>query len=211
MTKAKKQFDKSIKRCEELLKLDANIKSAQSAGKLDVQPSNDVLRAAIVIAVAAFDAYATDCFAEKFVVYIKHNSVDGSLEKLLLDSGFTIKFALSLLDSDRPYRKIRTLINRYYAKYTTQKLGVIDELFLQYHIKDITKNAAKRSGKNVDRLLGSVNKIIERRHNIVHDGDYNIHGKIKPVRETDISRISDLKILVDNMDYIIENRCERRS
>ena len=63
-----------------------------------------------------------------------------------------------------------------------------------WSLLDSISQAAKKSGKNVDRLLGSVNKIIERRHNIVHDGDYNIHGKINPVRETDINRISDLKI-----------------
>ena len=43
-------------------------------------------------------------------------------------------------------------------------------------------------------------------HSIVHDGDYNDKNRIKTVSSTDLKRIQDLKILVDNMDYIIENR-----
>jgi hypothetical protein len=205
MTNAKVKFDKTIDRCKELIRTHTELKKAHENG-LDAFPSQDILRAAIVLAVAAFDAYATDCFAEKFVVYIKRNKIDDSLEKLLLDSGFTVKFSLELLDTDRPYRKIRTLIDRHYAKYTTQKLNVVDGLFLQYRIKSITKNAAKKSGKNVDRILGSVNKIIDRRHSIVHDGDYDEFSRIKSVTSADIRRIGDLKILVDNMDLIVENR-----
>ena len=98
------------------------------------------------------------------------------------------------------------MIDHFYYKYTTQRLNVIDDLFKQYHIQGLTKNAAKRSGRNSETLLNSVNKIIERRHSIVHDGDYNDHNHIRNVTKTDVKRIKDLKLLVDNMDYIIENR-----
>ena len=79
---------------------------------------------------------------------------------------------------------------------------------LWWQIRDVLE---KKSPKfvlleNVDRLLKSVDKIIERRHSIVHDGDYNDKNRIKTVSSTDLKRIQDLKILVDNMDYIIENR-----
>lgn len=208
MTNAKKKFDKTITRCEELIETYKEIKQQheQENCNIVIQPSQDILRASIVLAVAAFDAYATDCFSEKFIVYIKKHNIDDSMEKLLAESGFSIKFSLELLNSDRPYRKIRTLIDRHYSKYTTQKLDVIDELFLQYRIKKITSNAAKKSGKNEKRLLGSVNKIIERRHSIVHDGDYNEHSRIKPVYESDVARIEDLKLLVEKLDEIIENK-----
>lgn len=176
---------------------------------MDITVSQDILRGTIVLAVAAFDAYATDCFAEKFIFYIKHKGVDSALEELLTRSGFDIKFSLELINSDRPYRKIHTIIEKYYSKYTTQRLSVIDELFLQYHILGITKNAANKSKKK--RLLGSVQKIIERRHSIVHDGDYNEHKRIKNVSESDLKRISDLEILVSNMDDIIEARFARIS
>lgn len=203
MSNAKIKFDKTYNRCNEMIQLYNELKA--NAEEND-NISQDILRGSIVLAVAAFDAYATDCFSEYFVTYIKKYGIDDSLEELLGKAGFTVKFALELINSERPYRKIRTLIDKYYYKYTTQKLVVIDELFKQYHIMGLTKNAARRSGKNVDRLLKSVDKIIERRHSIVHDGDYNDKNRIKTVSSTDLKRIQDLKILVDNMDYIIENR-----
>lgn len=206
MSNAKKKFDKTYNRCNEMISLYYELKAN---AKEHETVSQDILRGAIVLAVAAFDSYATDCFSEHFVAYIKKYNVDKSLEELLGQAGFTIKFALELINSDRPYRKIRTLIERYYYKYTTQKLAVIDDLFRQYHLDNLTKNAAKRSGKNPERLLSSINKIIERRHSIVHDGDYNDHNKIKNVSNTDLNRIQDLKILVDNMEHIINSKLNK--
>lgn len=203
MSLAKQKFDKTFNRCNEMVNT-YNVMKENANEECVI--SQDILRGAIVLAVAAFDAYATDCFSEYFVHYVKKYGVDSSLEELLKQAGFTVKFALELIDSDRPYRKIRTLIDKYYYKYTTQKLNVIDELYKQYHIQGLTKNAARRSGKNERILLQSVNKIIERRHSIVHDGDYNEHNKIKSVSSNDLKRIIDLKVLVDNMEYIISNR-----
>ena len=205
MSVAKLKFDKTINRCMDLVSLYEQLK-ADNPG---MNFSQDILRGAIVLAVAAFDAYATDCFAEHFVVYIKTNKIDASLEELLEKAGFTTKFALSLLKTERPYRKIRTLIDRYSCKYTTQKLQVVDDLFKNYHIKNLTLNAAQKSGKNAKRLLNSVTTVIERRHSIVHDGDYNEHNRIKSVVDTDLKRIGDLKILVENMEDIIENKFKK--
>lgn len=207
MSIAKEKFDKTYNRCKEMITLYNNIKENCEDER---NISQDMLRGAIVLSVAAFDAYATDCFSEHFVPYIKRKGIDDSLETLLNNAGFTVKFALELIDSERPYRKIRTLIDKYYYKYTTQRLNVIDDLFKQYHILGLTKNAAQRSGRNRDVLLKSVEKIIERRHSIVHDGDYNDHNRIRKVSPADIKRIDDLKILVDNMEFIINNRMHQR-
>ena len=200
MSKAKIKFDKTINRCNEMVDLYNELKSKGET------PSQDILRGAIVLSVAAFDAYATDCFSEHFVDYIKNNSIDNSIVELLSDAGFDIKFALELLNSDRPYRRIRTLIDRYYSKYTTQKMNVVDNLFKLYHLKGITKRAAEKAGKKPDVFIKSIEKLIERRHSIVHDGDYNDHKRIKPVKETDVRRIKYLKLLVDNMESIIESK-----
>lgn len=200
MSNAKVKFDKTIARCNEMVALYNKLKS-----DCDIV-SQDILRGAIVLSVAAFDAYATDCFSEHFVEYIKKNRVDDSLIELLTLAGFDVKFALDLLNADRPYRKIRTLIDRYYSKYTTQKMNVIDDLFRLYHLNCITKCAAKKSGKNPEVLIKSVEKLIGRRHSIVHDGDYNEHSRITAVSESDIKKIRSLEILVSNMEDIINNK-----
>ena len=78
-----------------------------------------------------------------------------------------------------------------------------------YCIRQFTHNAANRSGKDPQRLLSSVQKLVNRRHSIAHDSDYNEHGKLKRVNAMDTNRINDLKLLVDNMDAIIENKFSR--
>lgn len=131
MTNAKAKFDKTISRCKEQIQLYERLKVVQEEHpEIDINVSQDILRGAIVLAVAAFDAYATDCFVEMFIPYIKKRGVDESLTELLAKAGFDIKFAVGLIESERPYRKIRTLIERYYSAYTTQRLHVIDELFV---------------------------------------------------------------------------------
>ena len=200
MGKAKDKFDRTITRCYDLVNLYEKMKSNGES------PPQDMLRGAIVLSVAAFDAYATDCFSEHFVEYIKSNRVDDQIVKLLSDAGFDIRFALGLIDSERPYRKIRTLIERYYSRKSTQKMDVVDELFLLYHLKNITGNAAAKSGKDSQKLIKGIEKLVERRHQIVHDGDYNEHNRITPVSQADIKRIRLLRLLVDNMEEIVNNK-----
>ena len=206
MTNSKKKFDQTIARCEKLVQDYNDIKHAYEMGHIEFEPSQDLLRAAIVLAVAAFDAYATDCFAEKFVDYVKRFGINSEIETMLTKAGFDIKFSLGILNAKRPYRRIRTLIDHYYSTYVTEELEVIDKLYKMYSLTNITKNAANRSGKDQQRILRSVQKLVKRRHSIAHDSDYNEHGKLKCVNARETNRINDLKILVDNMDAIIENK-----
>ena len=209
MTNAKRKFDQTIVRCEKLVHDFSEIKQAYENGQVTFEPSQDLLRAAIVLSVAAFDAYATDCFAEKFVDHVKRFGTNDEIETMLTKAGFDIKFSLELLSAKRPYRRIRTLIDHYYSNYVTEKLDVIDKLYEMYCIRQFTHNAANRSGKDPQRLLSSVQKLVNRRHSIAHDSDYNEHGKLKRVNAMDTNRINDLKLLVDNMDAIIENKFSR--
>lgn len=202
-SKAYLKFDKTLKRCESLvktyedLKTDGKLKGLQS-------PSKDIIRGAVVLSVSALDAYVTDVFSEKLVPYLKKHTPDDSMIDLLSTAGLDTREALKLINMERPYRRIRTLINKHYSKYTTQKFNVIDELFLQYRIKKITDNAAKTKKA---RLKRSVEKLIERRHEIAHNGDYNSHGRINSINEKIIkSRINDLELFVLSMDEIICNR-----
>lgn len=96
MTQAKAKFDRTISRCKEQIKIYNKLKELKEKNTdLDIAVSQDILRGAIVLAVAAFDAYATDCFSEKFVTYIKRRNVDESLIKLLDKAGFNIEFSSS--------------------------------------------------------------------------------------------------------------------
>ena len=167
--------------------------------------SKDIIRGAVVLAVAALDAYVTDVFAEKLVSYLKSYSPDESLINLLNDAGLDTKEALTMISMDRPYRRIRTLIRHHYLTHTTQQLDVIDEMFLPYRLKNLTDNAERRAQRKT--LCSSVEKLVEKRHRISHGGDYNAHGRIRNIDESVVERrMNDMELLVKHMDDIICNR-----
>lgn len=204
-SKAHDKFLKTIRRCEALVSSYKSLQALDQANGEHVPTPKDIIRGAVVLAVAALDAYVTDVFAEKLVPYLKKYRPDNDLIVLLNKAGLDTKEALVLLGMERPYRRIRTLIEAHYASYTTQKFEVIDSIFKPYRLNKITDNAAKKSGKS--SIKKSVSKLVERRHQIAHAGDYNSHSRIVDIDEGQVGRrIEDLALLVANMDQIICNR-----
>lgn len=198
------KFLKTIRRCETLTSSYETLHKMNAADS-DVPAPKDIVRGAVVLAVAALDTYVTDVFAEKLVAYLKRYTPDESLIDLLNEAGLDTKEALVLIQMERPYRRIRTLIQQYYYSYTTQKFDVIDGIFLPYRLKNLSHNAAQKSG--TPSIKRSVEKLVERRHAIAHAGDYNGHGRIVDIDEASIAkRIKHLERLVTSMDEIICNR-----
>lgn len=169
-------FNSTIARAKALVALHANLTKTQKAALPD---PNDLLRAAVAFAVAGMDAYFTDRFSESLVKFLKNRGATPDLTKLLTQAGLDTKAALEMLTMQRPYRRIRTLIESHLSEYTTQKQHVIDELFLVYGVKNLCKNAQGLSTRK--KLLTSVDGAILRRHSIVHAGDLNAHDKARPI------------------------------
>jgi hypothetical protein len=199
------KFLKTIKRCESLVDSYRQLQAIDQANGVVVPTPKDIVRGAVVLAVAALDTYVTDAFSEKLVPYLQKYKPDDELIELLYKSGLDTKEALVLLGMERPYRRIRTLIENYYGSYTTQKFDVIDQIFKPYRLAKITENAARKSGK--PSIKTSVGKLVERRHQIAHAGDYNRHGRIIDIDEVQIAkRVKHLELLVTSMDEILCNR-----
>ncbi len=198
MSEAKHKFDKIIKRCNVLIKLYDEQKQENST-------NNDLARAAIVLSVAAFDGYITDVFVEYFKTFLENTSeISDKTEKKLVDIGITVKIILNSLQTDSVYEQLYAVVRQHYEKVVTQRMEVINNLFTLYGLNNITENSEKKSG--VDMLIKSIEDIVQRRHVIVHKGDYNSSGKINSISEDDIDAIKKITILVHNMDEIIENR-----
>lgn len=204
-TNAHTKFIKTVRRCEQLVESYKRLKELDDEQDAQIPTPKDIVRGAIVLAVAALDTYVTDAFSEKLVPYLRAYTPDQSLIDLLFEAGLDTNEALQLLAMDRPYRRIRTLVEGYYASYTTQKFEVIDQIFLPYRLQNIVDNSVRRSG--LISIKRSVEILIERRHQIAHAGDYNRHGRIVDVDEEMIGRrIRHLEQLVTNMDAILCNR-----
>ena len=166
---------------------------------------SDLLRAAIVIAVAGMDAYFTDVFAERLVPFLKKKGTTKGLTSLLKDAGMDVEMALQLLSMQRPFRKIRTLVETHLERHVTQRTKAIDELFEVYGIPKICDNVERKLKRK--RLLREVELLVERRHAIAHEGDLNSHGKLADLNGTWVrNRVLDVQRLVATVDEILQNQ-----
>jgi len=204
-SKAYSKFQRTISRSITLISAYETLLREKRRNTRIKRAPKDLIRASVVLSVAALDSYVTGVFAEKLVPYIKKYQPDDLLLDILKDSGLNTKEALNLLRMKRPYRRIRTLVTKYYDTYTTHRFKVIDSLFLAYRLKNISDRAQDKSGRK--RLKRSVEILVERRHKIAHDGDYNSHNNLISVDSKQTKkRIDDLKLFVKCLDEIICNR-----
>ena len=107
-----------------------------------------------------------------------------------------------MLTMQRPYRRIRTLVENYLSNYTTQKQDVIDKLFVVYGVKGLCKHAQGHAKKK--KLLTSVNAAVLRRHSIVHAGDLNSHNKSRNIDTKLATRyITNVALFVANAEAVL--------
>jgi hypothetical protein len=194
-------FKSTSERAKSLITPHASLTQAQIASMPD---PNDLLRSAIAFSIAGMDAYFTDRFSESLVRFLKKRGATPDLIDLLRDAGLDTKAALDMLAMQRPYRRVRTLVEDYLSNYTTQKQGVIDKLFRVYGVKDLCKNAQGLSKKK--KLLTSVNGAVLRRHSIVHAGDLNSHNKARPI-DTKLAQryLDNVVIFVTQAEALLDN------
>lgn len=164
--------------------------------------SQDMIRSAVVLAVAGFDAYFTDKFSDILVPYLKSRRPGPSLIKLLREAGLDTEAALEMAVMARPFRRIRTLVQRHVSAQTTQRFQAIDELFVSVGIKNLCANAEKKTGYK--QLNARVEAFILKRHQIAHRADLNMRGEPNKILVEKIERrIEDLERLVVACDEII--------
>lgn len=177
----------------------------QDAG-CDLAEQDDLTRAAVVLAIAAFDRYFTAKYCDVLIPHLKQDKkISDKVLKRLEDAGLDARFSLELLGSDRPFRKIRTIVQNSLSKYTTQRFEVIDELFLPLGLKELCECSQRKAGRR--NLLKRINKLVELRNDIAHDGHTNVRGDPKAITSDDIrARIGDLRLFIENCDQILNNR-----
>ena len=209
---AKDAFDRTMGRAFKQINLYKILKKVRFGNKskkrIAEEDLSELVRAALVLGVSAFDAYFTNKFVKKLVPFLKqHGPTDGIVE-LFDKAKFDTRAALELIprdSSERPYRKLRTFIDNYLEGHVTQRLKTIDELFLAMGLKNLSKNAQKKARRN--NLLRRIELAVERRHCVVHAGDLNSHGKLRKIDCEDVrKRLKDMVLFVENCDEIINSR-----
>lgn len=202
------RFRATYSRAEALCDLYARllrIRLQQAPNRFQHSDVADLLRSSVVLSVAAMDSYFTNRFIEMLVPFLKKRGPTDALVGLLSKAGLDTKAALEMLGMERPYRRVRTLIDVHLEKVTTQRAQVIDELFLAYGLRDFTHHCQRRLKRTT--LVASVNRLVERRHCIVHEGDLNSHGRLRPLERGDVvKRMQHLRALVESAHILSEAR-----
>jgi hypothetical protein len=167
--------------------------------------ASDQVRMAVVLGVAAMDSYFTTKFCDKLVPFLKDNEPTPGLIKILEDAGLDTKMALELVAMDRPYRRIRTLVERSFETHTTQRMDVVDELFLPFGLANFCSNA--QGLVNRKNLVRRVEILVFYRHKIVHEGDLD---RSSEPRKIDCERVAklltDLKLFIDGAEELIKKK-----
>jgi len=205
-SKAYFTFERTIERSLNLIVLQKPTERIIIAHKTTSQvDSSDLLRAALVLGVAAMDSYFTDIFAERFVPYLKKKGPNQAMVDLLQEAGLGVETALKIMIMRRPYRRIRTLVEDHLEKKTTQETNKIDKLFLVFALKNFTEHIARLKKRRT--LLRSVTNAVKRRNKIVHGGDINSRGKLNPITTEDAKhKLNDIVLVVAGADEILQSQ-----
>jgi hypothetical protein len=171
---------------------------------------DDLIRSALVLAVAGFDRYFTHVFVDNLSSYLKNNTANDELIATLNEMGVDYKFVLGLLvrGSDRPFRTVRNRIQGNIFYKTTQQTDAIDKLFKKINIFKLTDRVCKKSRTKL--LLDRINKAVNRRHKIVHEGDLNSHHKASAISKATVELyIRAMDEFVDLSDKVIHEEIKK--
>ena len=197
-TNAKQRFDNVMDRCDNLV--------AQSQGS---SVADDMLRAAVVLAVSALDMYAADRFAEEFVKELKRRTPSKEDVDFLTEIGVGVMEVLGVLKETpkKPHKRLRKLLDDYLSRSAMQSFSHIERLYKYYGLPKIIDNACDRSGYK--KLKLRIGNMLDRRNEIVHNCDYDGKNSLQVISRKDVDYwIKSLKSLVDNMEQIIQNKFE---
>ena len=150
------------------------------------------------------DAYYTNRFVEVLVPYIKNKSLTDGLYDLLQKAGLDAKQAVYIATMSNPFRRIRSLVQQHLERYPTQTFNRIDELFLCFGIKDFSQNVEKKTGRKT--LRRSIELLVQRRHEIVHRGDLNLHLHLQRISpKLILRRLKDMNTFVWHSQLLLRN------
>lgn len=204
MSDAKQKFEYTLGRSLILFEMSKDFYNIKELEDKQKEAMADIGRGGIVLAIASMDAYFTEKFAELFVPFLKKKGASKSLVEILEKAGLDVKQALELLGMERPYRRIRSLIEKHLARHTTQNFNAIDKLFKNFGIKDFSESVQRKTRRRT--LKRSIEILIKRRHAIVHEGDSNRRGRLTEFDWNIMKkRLRDLLLFVDTADELIED------
>lgn len=204
MMKALDAFEFNIERSRNLVELYQELKSDEH--RIENTKSHteiaDLLRAAFVLAVGAFDAYMHDKISENFVPYIRAQLVrDGDLkryENLQHDNKpvLTVRLLMSALTKQRPFVLVRKKLDEYLFAKALQNPGAIMEAAQLLGVENIWRSIFSQvPARSEQQIKDDFATFAKRRNQIVHEGDRQqarkVKGKRRPISASFVNKAID--------------------
>lgn len=141
-----------------------------STEKLD-----DLLRAALVMAVSAMDAY----FHAKVLQYVVKRSKQVTVPARLLNHRILVSDFIVGTKKERSNSALRAAIERYLSHQTLQDPNKIASALSLIGVSDFWEAVARELGQDREMLKSNIGKIVKRRNQIAHEGDLSQSKKIR--------------------------------
>lgn len=207
-------FEKNIERARDLFSAH---RATFPKGKPPKTWGADILRSALVFAVASLDAYMHDKVAESVPIMIKNRSLNipGGFVGLMKDQ-VSYDQLLRILFKERPLEHFRTAVKRHYAERTIQNAAEIEKVMGVLGISDFWYKLAQEVNRRPGRVKKYGKKTIKdfiqpyitRRHQIVHEADLYTSKKHnadkRPIKIGFVDNgIKHISIFVRSVDKVI--------
>jgi hypothetical protein len=167
-----KIFNSGIKRAENLLKINVDSKNNQLA--ISEDKLLDSYRAVIVLSISALDAYIKTFLIVVIKKSLNEKNLSLELKKYIKEDLFTKDALHQVVLESNFYEKIIEKFDEDFEKKSFQGQKSIDKYMKIAGVDQVFKSVARSADKNIDILLGSVERFTQRRHEIVHCGDHDL-------------------------------------
>lgn len=177
MMKALDAFDLTHQRALALIDIHRKLHSRGKPPK----KSADILRSAVVLAVAGMDAYFTDKISENAVPLIRKLGGKDLPGKLVdaVSNQMNSQQMLEAMLRQKPLAHVGTAVRKALANNTYQDPGKIEQGLRMLGVSNFWCEVAAELGMAQTDVRSSLARVVKRRHDIVHKGDLGTTKKTK--------------------------------
>lgn len=185
-TSALQRFQSTMDRCNKILSLhDTSC----------FEP--ELLRLVVVLAVSGFDMYAADRFAEAFIPFVKGRDLTHKDDEFFTEIGLNARGAIEIMKNSprRPLRGIRRVVDEYLSHKAMQSEKGINKLYRFYgftqFLDDVFAPKKRRQKTKTERktkIAKDFTDMVQRRHQIVHNADYDGKYHVQPIEVKTVER-----------------------
>ena len=173
-------YEEFVKTNERAQKLIETHKELNPRGKPKVEHA-DILRAAVVLCVAAMDAYLHDLVVEKIARFVrakKGTNLPGGLVTMIKENVSHDRL-VGILFEKRPLAHIATVVRKATADRTYQEPAKIEGVLKILGVQDLWFQVGRELGITKEKAKVFIQSYVTRRHEIVHRGDLGAAKKTK--------------------------------